>query len=147
MVKIKSCLLFFVQHIAWSPRWSFMRGKITEKFPVCTLKKWLQSPTKGGLLREVTNMVIWLRDKTVLWEVVAHDNRWSPTGGGLSWRLNCTILLILKENNTANKVHGICINMHTRNLQWSGIKINCPLQRHSFVAGEIDRRPAIIYLR
>ena len=35
-----------------------MRGRITEKFPVRTLKKWLQSSTRGGLLREVTNIVI-----------------------------------------------------------------------------------------
>ena len=66
MVRIKPCLLSFVQNTAWSPTWSLTRGKITEKFPVRALKKWSRSSTRGGLLREVTNIVIWLRDKTVL---------------------------------------------------------------------------------
>ena len=35
-----------------------MRGKITEKFPVRTLKNWLQSSMRGGLLQEVINIVI-----------------------------------------------------------------------------------------
>ena len=91
-------LVFWIGGHLWEvvayKRWSFTSGSeysnLSWKFLVFWIggHLWKWSLTKGGRLRVVPSIVIWVGKVCSFGQAVAYG-KWSLTGGGRTWRFGC----------------------------------------------------------